>query len=175
DLRPHCRDQKEADAAGEQIDEGHQVQLGIQRLLSAPAGVFLRCCASHDRPPSRLRLASVYCWGRFAGIRILSLLATIRLSTPTEVSLMSSIMCWVRPCKSEKATREGMATISPNAVQLIALSRSPLKMWVFSPRRNCSLSTLAVKKRTWMRSMITAIAKTRQIAIGYMPKPPPFQ
>src|SRR5947208_802612 len=52
DLRPHCRDQKEADAAGEQIDEGHQVQLGVQRLLSAPAGVFLRCCASHDRPPS---------------------------------------------------------------------------------------------------------------------------
>src|SRR5437899_2246651 len=50
DLRPHCRDQKEADAAGEQVDEGHQVQLGVQRLLSAPAGVFLRCSASHDRP-----------------------------------------------------------------------------------------------------------------------------
>src|SRR5437762_2950256 len=48
-------------------------------------------------------------------------------------------------------------------------------MCVFSPRRNWSLSTLAEKKRTWMRSMITATAKTRQIAIGYMPKPPPFQ
>src|SRR5438067_609968 len=48
-------------------------------------------------------------------------------------------------------------------------------MCVFRPRRNCSLSTLAAKKRTWMRSMITAIAKTRQIAIGYMPGPPPFQ
>src|SRR5882762_2194567 len=48
-------------------------------------------------------------------------------------------------------------------------------MWVFSPRRNCSLSTLAEKKSTWMRSMTTAIANTRQIAIGYMPKPPPFQ
>src|SRR5213075_2156863 len=48
-------------------------------------------------------------------------------------------------------------------------------MWVFSPRRNCSLSTLAEKKSTPMRSMITATAKTRQIAIGYMPKPPPFQ
>src|SRR5439155_588298 len=24
----------------------------VHRLLSAPAGVFLRCCASHDRPPS---------------------------------------------------------------------------------------------------------------------------
>src|SRR6266404_5259713 len=48
-------------------------------------------------------------------------------------------------------------------------------MWVFSPRRNCSLSTLAEKKSTWMRSMTTAIANTKQIAIGYMPKPPPFQ
>src|SRR5438270_2513514 len=48
-------------------------------------------------------------------------------------------------------------------------------MCVFRPRRNWSLSTLAEKKRTWMRSMITATAKTRQIAIGYMPKPPPFQ
>src|SRR6266550_2292101 len=48
-------------------------------------------------------------------------------------------------------------------------------MWLFRPRRNCSLSTLAAKKRTWMRSMITAMAKTRHKAIGYMPKPPPFQ
>src|SRR5258708_32312187 len=48
-------------------------------------------------------------------------------------------------------------------------------MWVLSPRRNCSLSTLAAKKRTWMRSMITAIANTRHRAMGYMPNPPPFQ
>src|SRR5438105_5119711 len=48
-------------------------------------------------------------------------------------------------------------------------------MWVLSPRRNCSLSTLAEKKSTWMRSMITAMANTRHIAIGYMPGPPPFQ
>src|SRR5207237_4658069 len=57
----------------------------------------------------------------------------------------------------------------------MALSRSPLKMCDLSPRRNCSLSTLAEKKSTWMRSMITAMANTRQMAIGYIPGPPPFQ
>src|SRR6267378_1895369 len=48
-------------------------------------------------------------------------------------------------------------------------------MCALSPRRNCSLSTLAEKNSTWTRSMMTAMAKTRQMAMGYMPGPPPFQ
>ena len=36
-----------------------------------------------------------------AGIFILSLFATMRFSTATEVSLMSSIMCCERPCRTE--------------------------------------------------------------------------
>src|SRR5438067_4142871 len=48
-------------------------------------------------------------------------------------------------------------------------------MWALRPRKNCSLSTLAEKNSTCTRSMMTAMANTRQMAIGYIPKPPPFQ
>src|ERR1700682_1419898 len=57
----------------------------------------------------------------------------------------------------------------------MSLSRSPLKMRDLSPRKNSPFSTLALNNSTCKRSLMTAMAKTRQRAMGYMPNPPPFQ
>src|SRR6266540_1745772 len=64
-------------------------------------------------PPIDYLLSDVEGWGaryssaaRVAGIFILSLFATMRFSTATEDSLISSLMCCERPWSTEKATSE---------------------------------------------------------------------
>src|SRR5207302_2356761 len=50
ELRPHGRDEEERDAAGEQVDEGDEVDRRVERLLPT----FPRrswCCATHGGSP----------------------------------------------------------------------------------------------------------------------------
>src|SRR5690606_5529635 len=121
---------EEGDHHREHVDEGDKLDVDVDLPLPALAGDANAChdasalsVAPRPAEPRTEGESEKDQSARFSsgcdGIFILSRLATTRLSRPTEVSLMSSIMACVRPCRMAKQSRPVMATIRPNPVQFI--------------------------------------------------------
>src|SRR5690606_25497327 len=104
-LGPHGRHHQEGDHHREHVDEGDELDVEIDLPLTPPAAGNANACHNAFSLPW-LRANGATGEGndqsaRFSsgveGIFILSWLATTRFRSPTEVSLMSSIMACVRP------------------------------------------------------------------------------